>query len=481
MSSLTSTKNINISYLNVEIKVNIFKYVNTPLNLALSSKEWSIIARDTYAKTEWLIQQFGKAHAFFHGIRLGPAFINKNVCQSLFIKKAIFSRYLTQKLVIHYGLYDLKLVELKIKNNIVDRSGAGLVLHKYRNPWAGNLPLEVFLYLLKEGAVRFENQYQKGNDMELFHYLSAGPNVINYAPNILEKNFEKIKDLILKQRFVPFPPRPKPFQLNQKIVEEYPPKDGYENSRQLNVIARAILLESQLVGLWKEIGYNDICSDINDIVLEGAMLILFPPTPPLEWICPSVDQVVTRLNNLIELGFDLSNKIVMNILQLFEHRLDDIGETIWNAFTTIRTEETTFSFVFGLFREAFEPTRCQRKLFIINFLKSKTEQHDLIIKQILEQRFNDENIDDFEFRSRRKSLILSPQIYEFILNTYGNESDLTLMCFKDILFLKIYYDDPLNASLAQSSTTESIDAIYDIYKQKIPKNIELLKHTIFHS
>jgi len=118
---------------------------------------------------------------------------------------------------------------------------------------------------------------------------------------------------------------------------------------------------------------------------------------------------------------------------MFEHRLDDIGEIIWNAFTTIRTEDTTFSFVFGLFQEAFEHMRCHKKLIILNFLKSRSEQHELIVKQIVEQRFKNENVDDLEFRTRRKSLIFSSKIYEFILNTYGIGSDLALMYFKEIV------------------------------------------------
>ena len=195
--------------------------------------------------------------------------------------------------------------------------------------------------------------------MELFHFLSAGPHVINYALNVLNKNLKIIEDLILNKGFVPFPPRPKTLQ---SVNEEYPPKGGYENNRQLNVMARPILLRPQLTELWKKIGYVDICSNINEPVLEGAMLILFPPSPPTEWICPPVEKVVMRLNELIELGFELSDYVVVNILQIFEHRLDDIGEIIWNAFTTIRTGDTTFSFVFGLFQEAFEHRRCQRKL-----------------------------------------------------------------------------------------------------------------------
>src|SRR5438128_1846511 len=103
----------------------------------------------------------------------------------------------------------------------------------------------------------------KGNDMELFHFLSAGPLVINQAPQKLIQNLNSIEDLILNKRFIPFLPRPKPpyedtieyiQSIQARAHEEYPPKDGYENSRQLNVVARAILIHSDLVNLWKRIG-----------------------------------------------------------------------------------------------------------------------------------------------------------------------------------------------------------------------------------
>ncbi|RIA82931.1 hypothetical protein C1645_834589 [Glomus cerebriforme] len=75
---------------------------------------------------------------------------------------------------------------------------------------------------------------------------------------------------------MPFPLRPKPayedtvyyIQLMQaRAHEEYPPKDGYENSRQLNVVARAILIHPDLVIMWKDIGYYEICNDVNEFVI----------------------------------------------------------------------------------------------------------------------------------------------------------------------------------------------------------------------
>ncbi|CAG8572194.1 15326_t:CDS:2 [Funneliformis mosseae] len=138
----------------------------------------------------------------------------------------------------------------------------------------------------------------KGNDMELFHFLSAGPQVINYAPGMLRKNLKNILTLILVHQFTPFPPRPKlqldnPHIHQQPTPEEYPPKDGYENDRQLN--------------------------DVNG---ARSLLILFPPTPASDWNCPTVSIVISRLNELINLAFNLS----ISLLSTIEHRLDEIGD-----------------------------------------------------------------------------------------------------------------------------------------------------------
>ncbi|CAG8716548.1 1181_t:CDS:2, partial [Funneliformis mosseae] len=269
-----------------EVKINFFKNVENPINLALSSRSWARIAEDP----------------------LGPSFIDVAVCQDLFARKVIISRYFIQRLLMHFG---------------------------------SNLPISVFTYLLEIGFKQLAKEMPlKGNDMELFHFLSAGPHVINYAPGMLRKNLKNIEELILVHMFIPFPPRPKlqldlnsdPHIHQPPIPEEYPPKDGFENNRQLNVIARAILIHPDLVNLWKEIGYSDICNDVNDLVMQGALLILFPPTPASDWNCPTVSIVIARLKELIKLGFQLKYIVIVDALHMFEHRLDEIGDILWDAF-----------------------------------------------------------------------------------------------------------------------------------------------------
>ncbi|CAG8603188.1 5982_t:CDS:1 [Funneliformis mosseae] len=375
--------NSYFQYLEDEIKINIFKHADHPFNLARSCKSWAAVAKDSYAKTEWLLARSGKTHALFVAVKLGPSFLTIPVCQNLLTRKVIISRYFVQRLLMHFGKYDQKLIDLKIEHNVnqleADRICA--FQQKIKSPWASNLSLPVFLYLLNEGCNQLGNAVPlKGNDMELFHFLSAGPHVINFAPGMLRKNLKDIEDLILNQKFIPFPPRPKSIQ--QPLPEEYPPKDGYENRRQLTVIARTILIHPDLVNLWKQIGYEEICEDLNDLVLRGALLILFPSAPSSDWVCPTVSNVISRLNDLISLGFILKDSVIIDALHMFEHRLDEIGNILWSVFCTIRFSETIDSLALNFFREALKPERNLKKDYLINFLKSKFDHHEQVIKVV---------------------------------------------------------------------------------------------------
>ena len=93
-----------------------------------------------------------------------------------------------------------------------------------------------------------------------------------------------------------------------------------------------------MVNIWKNIGYYEICSDVNELVLQGTLLILFPPTPPNNWERPDVNAVVDRLKQFIDLGFQLTNSVIIGIFRLFENRLNEIGEILMHSFQQIRKE-----------------------------------------------------------------------------------------------------------------------------------------------
>lgn len=230
-------KSSEMQYIEDEIKIKIFKYVEYPLNLSLTCRSWSVISKDPYAKTEWLLVHYGKAHALYHAVRLGSTFIDIPVCQSLIARKIIISKYFIQRLLMHFGSYDSKLIQFEIEHNVgqldVDRIRA--FQQKIKSIWTNDdLLMTALTYLLLDKR-HAEDLYSKGNDMELFHFLTAVFHVINHA-RVQKKNLKYIKDLILKKQFVPFLPRPKAFQIDLKadqlhISAKYVSKGDCKNGK----------------------------------------------------------------------------------------------------------------------------------------------------------------------------------------------------------------------------------------------------------
>jgi hypothetical protein len=196
-----------------EIRSEIFKFIDTPISLILTDRKWHAISKDPHVRGEWLIYKYGRSHALFHAVRLRNDFLTVDVVQALLARKALISRYFIQRLLMHFGSYDEKLIELKIQHNVnqIDFDRIRAFQRKLRCPWASNLPLPIFTKLITEGYNTLnENDFViKGNDMELFHFLSAGTLAINDAPQKLLQNLNDIEDLILNKKFVPFPPHPK--------------------------------------------------------------------------------------------------------------------------------------------------------------------------------------------------------------------------------------------------------------------------------
>jgi len=283
----------------------------------------------------------------------------------------------------HYGTYDETLEGLKSEHKGEPNNDVEKLQTKPFTPWGSDIPLSIFIKLLNEGYNIDHDLAIKGNDMELFHFLSAGNLDIDNAPQRFGRHLRAIGDLILEKRFVPFPPRPKPkygdsmetIRLMQARNEEYPPKDAYENYGQLNVLARAILIHPHLVTLWKEIGYNEICSDVNGLVMQGALSILFPPLPADDWQCPDVDTIVTRLKQLIDYGFRLTDQVIEEAFHLFEQRLDEVGDLLLNSFQIIR-QESVSDIANSCVNHALHKTN------LLKFLIDKIERPDEVLDRL---------------------------------------------------------------------------------------------------
>jgi hypothetical protein len=471
-----------------ELRIEIFKFVSKPISLIIADRKWYAISQDPHARTEWLIYKYGKAHALFYAVRLGRTFITKDVVVDLLARHAVMSRYFIQRLLMHFGAYDEKLIELKIEHNVnqIDFDRINAFQRKLQSPWASNLPLPIFTKLITEGykILNDNDLATKGNDMELFHFLSAGPLVINHAPQKLKQNINEIKDLILNKKFIPFPPRPKPVYedtteyiqlMHARAHEEYPPKDGFENSRQLNVVARAILIQPDLVNLWKEIGYHEVCRDINELVMQGALLILFLSNPPSNWECPSVNVVITRLKPLVDLGFQLTDIVMEEAFHSFESRLNEIGDILMNSFHMIHNKSIS-AIARSCLIQAIKPERSHKKTDLLEFLIDKIEDPEEALMDALENykigfKFNDNSIKNVKIRS----LSVHSNFYYWMIRKYGINSENTQKCFEDILESRIWIDLKLQENpdrpVPENLTTAAFNSICSIYLEYCNRRI----------
>ena len=252
--------------------------------MSLTCRKWFNIRKDAYSKTVWLIFRYGKAHALFHAIRLGPNFIDESVCTTLIAMNIPLSRYFFLILHRQFGQSDQLLINIRTyRFNTVQQPLSS------KPSWASNLPVNVYSYLILIGANLYENLPFKGDDMELFVFCSEFP--ANELINGI------LKDLILNKNFIPFP---------QKNCHQIISYDGFSDIK----IAKAIVIHPYLVNFWKQIGYYEICNDYNDLVFQCALTMLFPPSPAVDWTCPSTNTVTLRLNEFISLGFKLNNKAI---------------------------------------------------------------------------------------------------------------------------------------------------------------------------
>ncbi|CAG8564419.1 11470_t:CDS:1, partial [Diversispora eburnea] len=472
---------INLQNLHPELKIEIFALIPNIKNISLTCKAWGSISRDPHALAKWIITKYGRAHALFHSIRIGK-FLNIKVLHSLFANDIIISRYFIQRLLMHFGRYDPDLIKLKIEHNenIQDRDRLNELNKKICKSWASNLSIDVFVAIVTEGFSRFNDDVPvKGNDMELFHFLSAGPLVISQAEVKLKSNLPLIEELISKKLFIPFPPRPKlkfsdtieyVSQAQALAREDYPAPDGHENNRQLNVIARAILIYPPLVKSWKDIGYIEICTDVNDLVLQGALLIFFPPSPPSNYCLPTVEVVINRLNELIDLGFQLSTTVMADAFHIFEIKLDKIGDILITAFHQVCNKSRSDIASLCL-REIVKPVKNLKKMNVMQFLIKhieKTNQME-VIKEILEHYNVGKDLLNRLIRSQGVlSLTLCGLFYKWILIEFGNNKDITIQCFEDIIISRIWIDIQLNKYPSHKYPPEmtkcAFTAICEIYK-----------------
>ncbi|CAG8577366.1 33916_t:CDS:2 [Gigaspora margarita] len=204
--------------------------------------------------------------------------------------------------------------------------------------------------------------------------------------------------------------------------------------------------------IFSEISIKTDSKIFNKIDINGALLLLFPPVPPKDYVMPTIEEIVVKLQELLDLGFNLSNAVILDILQLFEKRLNSIGEKVIRSFISIRKNEGRDEFYKNIVAEAIKSER-NTKVEVLNFLekiignKSKTIFMDAM--KVFKGKHQFYSIDQTstidEFQSVKstpcyKPLLFNIAFYNFVLIKFTEYSEIAQFAFNDIFETIISFD-----------------------------------------
>ena len=226
-----------------------------------------------------------------------------------------------------------------------------------------------------------------------------------------------------------------------------------------------ILNQPDLVNLWKNMGYHGIYGDVNELAIPGAILLIYPPNPPSDWEPPFPCMIITRLKRLVNMGFRLTDGSMEEVLHTLEHRLDKVGDYVMETFQLIRNESKS-DIASSCLVPAIKPDRDHQKTDLLQYLVEIANRPMDALRNALNHyrvgfKLNAESIKTTKLRS----LSVHSNVYYWILESFGPNSELTRMCFDDILESRVWIDLKLREynNRLPGRYTDDLNSICSIY------------------
>ena len=389
----------------LELKLEVILNLSNPSPLAKCSREWYNLINSPYVKSKWLVRTYSQTHALIHAIRLGEPFSDSTTIRYLLAQKANLSRYAVQKLK------------------------AGF---EHQRPWGSHLADDIYEIIVAEGIKLYgEGAWLHGNDMELFYSLAGRQSTLREARGSMKENLGNIRHLIRACKFAPFPLRPGSGLLAYpSALENDPAMDGYENVSQWNIVVRAILLCPDLVNEWKRIGYTNVVSDVNSLVIQGLLQILFPKTTGNNWVQPIAAAIVKRFDILISLGFYVGDGVIGDGLLMFGAKVVEVGDTVIKAFAAVRGL-TTEQVLEICLEEILKPERELKEHYLLDFIVNRVADPETKIFSIF--RKYGIIIEHDQIPLSRTFLKYPAPIYRFIVIKFGVRSRIAKYLMRELL------------------------------------------------
>ncbi|CAI2193309.1 15071_t:CDS:2, partial [Funneliformis geosporum] len=162
---------------------------------------------------------------------------------------------------------------------------------------------------------------------------------------------------------------------------------------------------------------------------------------------PIFTKLITE-EDLIKLGFQLTSYVIEEVLHLFEHRLNEIGDLLMNSFQVIQNlsqvnrKISKSDLASSCLIHAIKPERDLKKTDLLEFLNDIIDEPKNAMKKALDYhkvgfKFNAKSI---KTTKEIRSLSVNSNIYYWILKSYGPKSEITQRCFDDIIESRIWVD-----------------------------------------
>src|ERR1043165_4426662 len=220
--------------------------------------------------------------------------------------------------------------------------------------------------------------------------------------------------------------------------------------------------------------------------MQGALLILFHYNPPTNWECPSVSVVVSRLDPLIELGFQLTDIVMEKAFYLLKHRLNEIGDILMDTFRIVHNDKLESDIARLILIQAIKPERNHKKTDLLEFLINKIDDPEEALMDALEFYNVGFKFDVNSIKTRKiRSLSVHSNLYYWILKKYGPNSEIAQKCFEDILESRVWVDLKLQQENNENNVPKplticaynSICSIYlEFCNEKIPFKANYLSY-----
>ncbi|CAG8600348.1 3914_t:CDS:1 [Paraglomus brasilianum] len=374
-----------------ELKVEIASYIPNPFFLGCCSRDWYNVVNSAPTQYKWILNKYGRIHALFHAVRIGKPLLNSEVAK-LLLKYSHISRHFIQRLKLSYG----------------------------QHVWGNNISNDVY-----EQILNFKEGYKNDdrNDMQSIRQVLEGA-----------ENENVIKIIIETYGFTPFPPSPI-FRTyifeNSAKYEDNLPQNGYATASELKIVAKAIITYPNLLNVWRKIGYHEITNDLENPVVQLTLLNLYSTS------VPSGQAIAERLCDLQSIGFPPTDTLIGNALLLFTRRLNDVGDSLVEAFCIARKMSKADILDLCLI-ELLDPARNLEHNDVLDYIVNLVDNPE---KQILSAF---EKYSVIEGRSNlsqsRTSLKYTLVVYQYMLR-FGAKSPIVRYLMKEIIIVHTWLTD----------------------------------------